>query len=94
VADQPTESLAKGWSVNKAIPVAYICAILFQTAVFLVIGTAWVTQTNTRLDRLEEFMKATMAVQARLAVLESRMSTLDRIEMDIRQVLRSLPIRP
>lgn len=75
------------WSVNKAIPVAYIGAIFIQTAVFLIVGTAWVTQTNSRLDQLEEFMKASVTIQARLAVIDSKLGYLDRIEADIRQII-------
>jgi hypothetical protein len=76
-----------GWSINRNVPVVYVGAIFFQTVVFLIIGTAWVTQTNARLDKLEEFMRASIAIQARLAVLESKAMTLDRIEADIRQIL-------
>jgi len=78
---------APGWSINKAIPVAYIGAIFFQTVVFLVVGTAWVTQTNLRLGRLEEFMVSSVAIHARLAVIDSRLATLDRIDNDLRQLI-------
>jgi len=85
------DGVSSGWSVNKAVPVAYIGAIFIQTAVFLIVGTAWVTQTNSRLDRLEEFMKASVAIQARLAVIDSKLGYLDRIEADIRQIIVRQP---
>lgn len=60
-----------GWTVSKVIPVPYIAAILFQTAVMLVVGTSWVTATNERLKVLEDFKQQSIMFTARLAVLES-----------------------
>jgi chaperonin cofactor prefoldin len=79
-----------GWSVNKSIPVTYIAAILFQTAVFLVVGTAWVTATNQRLQVLEDSHKHSLAIQTRLAVLESHNRTVDSQLASMAALLNSM----
>lgn len=69
--------MSGGWTISKVIPVPYIMAIIFQTVVFLVVGTAWVTATNERLKVLEDFKQQSLLFNARLAVLESHDRTTD-----------------
>ena len=66
----------KGWDLDKKIPVALIVTMVLQTVTFLVVGTAWVTQTNARLTSIETFVQNNASTGSRLATIEAKIDML------------------
>lgn len=66
---------ARGWGLDKKIPIALIIAMVVQTGTVLVVGTAWVAQTNQRLQHIEKFIE-TNNFAPRLAAIEAKIDML------------------
>lgn len=66
---------AKGWGLDKKIPIALIIAMIVQTGTVLVVGTAWVAQTNQRLQHIEKFIENNNFAP-RLAAIEAKIDML------------------
>lgn len=85
---KPAGSLKKGvksvWDWDKKIPVALIATMIFQTVAFLVVGTSWVQQTNSRLEAVEQFMRKNEQTDNRIVRLEESIKWKDQQIQELR----------
>lgn len=87
-SSKPDNTLKKGmknvWDWDKKIPVALIATMIFQTVAFLIVGTSWVQQTNSRLEAVENFMRKNEQTDNRIVRLEESIKWKDQQIQELR----------
>ncbi len=77
------------WHLDKKVPLGIIFAILIQTLGIIVVGTAWKTGVDARIERLEASDLDKKPQESRLVRLEEKLlsisSSLSRIELKLDQ---------
>jgi septation ring formation regulator EzrA len=80
----------EAWHLDKKVPLGIIIAIVIQTITLVMIGTAWKTETDNRLEALEKTDLGRASLNDRVIVLEQKFSyiqgALDRIEKNIERI--------
>lgn len=75
------------WHLDKKVPLGIIFAILIQTIGIIVVGTAWKTGVDARIERLEASDLDKKPQESRLVRLEEKLlaisNSLTRIEVKL-----------
>ena len=85
-AEAGAASPARGWLLDKRIPIATIFSLMLQ----ILVAGLWFGRTEARLDVLEAWVRENQATDRRLAVIESR---LDAVHELLGKIERQLGLR-
>ncbi len=84
----------KNWRIDKSIPIIPAIFLIAQTMAFIIWGTAFVKDTDNRLQALEKSEQLAYPNGNRLTILEQNniaiMRSLDRIEQNQNRSLQRL----
>jgi hypothetical protein len=81
------------WHLDKKVPLGIIFALVFQTLGLLIVGTAWKTSVDARLERLEMNDLDRKPQESRVIRLEEKLLAIATSLTRIEAKLESMPVR-
>lgn len=76
------------WHLDRKVPISIFVVIILQTLGFLVIGTAWKTDVDSRLTNLEKVETSQITHENRITILEQQFGYIRSDLTEIKDILK------